>query len=222
MNDLNDNSKKMISKDSLESRSASNGVNEEFTTPQAAPIPEKAHTFREEAWETVRFLFIALIIVVPIRIFIAQPFIVSGLSMDPTFKDKQYLIVDELSYHLGDPARGDVAIFKFPINPTQFFIKRVIGLPGETVVDDHGKITIKDNAGKIVVSLNEPYVINAKDDSTERTLKAGEYFMMGDNRAGSYDSRMWGPVDRKFFVGKAFIRLFPLTSLGFLPGQFRQ
>ncbi|KKT30779.1 MAG: Signal peptidase I [Parcubacteria group bacterium GW2011_GWA1_44_13] len=202
-------------------------MSEEFTTPPPVPpvepAVEKSHSFREEAWETFRFLLIALVIVVPIRIFIAQPFIVSGASMDPTFKDKQYLIVDELSYHLGDPSRGDVAIFKYPKNPKQYFIKRVIGLPGETVlVNGQGQVFIKDADGKIVLTMKEPYVKLPKDDSVERTLKLGEYFMMGDNRSGSFDSRAWGPVNRDLIVGKAFLRLFPLTEIDVLPGQYRQ
>ncbi|MFZ2303278.1 MAG: signal peptidase I [Minisyncoccia bacterium] len=199
-------------------------MNEDLTTPTPVePTPEKSHSFREEAWETFRFLLIALVIVVPIRVFIAQPFIVSGASMDPTFKDKQYLIVDELSYHLGDPSRGDVAIFKYPKNPKQYFIKRVIGLPGETVlVNSQGQVFIKDDEGKIIVTMKEPYVTHPKDDSIERVLKSGEYFMMGDNRAGSYDSRAWGPVTRDLIVGKAFLRLFPVTEIDVLPGQFRQ
>ena len=184
--------------------------------------PQK-NTFREEVWETVRFLFIALAIVLPVRIFIAQPFIVSGASMDPTFASGQYLIVDELSYHLGDPARGDVVIFKYPKNPKQYFIKRVIGLPGETVtVNGKGQVSIKDKDGKTVLALEEPYVAYTKDDKIERALLPGEYFMMGDNRAGSFDSRAWGPVKRDFIVGKAFLRLFPLTTIDILPGQFRQ
>lgn len=181
------------------------------------------NTFREEVWETVRFLFIALAIVLPVRVFIAQPFIVSGASMDPTFANGQYLIVDELSYHLGDPSRGDVVIFKYPKNPKQYFIKRVIGLPGETVVvNRNGQVFIKDKDGKTVLTLEEPYVAYTKDDKIERTLLPGEYFMMGDNRAGSFDSRAWGPVERDLIVGKAFLRLFPLTTIDILPGQFRQ
>lgn len=196
-------------------------MNEDFKTP--APVLEKNHSFRDEVWETFRFLCIALVIVVPIRLFIAQPFIVSGASMDPTFKDKQYLIVDELSYHLGDPLRGDVVIFKYPKNPKQYFIKRVIGLPGETVrVDGQGKVFIKNKEGEILLTLNEPYVAHTKDDSVERALEPGEYFMMGDNRAGSFDSRAWGPVSRDLIVGKAFLRLFPITAIDVLPGQFRQ
>jgi signal peptidase I len=199
-------------------------MNEDIPTSTPEIIPEKRNTFREEALETVRFLFIALLIIVPIRVFIAQPFIVSGASMDPTFQDKQYLIVDELSYRFGEPERGDVVIFKFPRNPKQFFIKRVIGLPGETVtIADNGNVVIKDSAGaEEVFTLSEPYIAYPKGGSLARALKTDEYFMMGDNRAGSYDSRAWGPVDRDFIVGKAFLRLFPFTKIDVLPGQFRQ
>jgi signal peptidase I len=197
-------------------------MNEDLTTSNPVSTPKQNHTWRQEAWETLRFLFIALLIVVPVRIFIAQPFIVSGASMDPTFADKQYLIVDELSYRLGDPLRGDVVNFKYPNNPKQYFIKRVIGLPGETVIDEQGKVTIKDTTGETLAVLDEPYVVNTKVDNVSRTLDDGEYFMMGDNRAGSFDSRAWGPVDRDLIVGKAFLRLFPLNKIDVLPGQYRQ
>ena len=198
-------------------------MNEDFKTPTKDIVTKKNYSFRDEAWETFRFLCIAIVIVVPIRLFIAQPFIVSGASMDPTFKDKQYLIVDELSYHLDDPLRGDVVIFKYPRNPKQYFIKRVIGLPGETViVNGQGQVFIKDTDGNITLTLDEPYVEHMKDDSVELKLGLGEYFMMGDNRSGSFDSRSWGAVDRELIVGKAFLRLFPLTEVAVLPGQFRQ
>lgn len=198
-------------------------MNEDFKTSTKDTVPKKNYSFRDEAWETFRFLCIAIVIVVPIRLFIAQPFIVSGASMDPTFKDRQYLIVDELSYHLDDPLRGDVAIFKYPRNPKQYFIKRVIGLPGETVVvNGQGQVFIKDIDGNITMTLSEPYVAHMKDDSVELKLGQNEYFMMGDNRSGSFDSRSWGAVDRELIVGKAFLRLFPLTEADILPGQFRQ
>lgn len=198
-------------------------MNEDFKTSTKDTLHKKNYSFRDEAWETFRFLCIAIVIVVPIRLFIAQPFIVSGASMDPTFKDKQYLIVDELSYHLNDPLRGDVAIFKYPRNPKQYFIKRVIGLPGETViVNGQGQVFIKDIDGNITMTLNEPYVEHMKDDSVELKLGQNEYFMMGDNRSGSFDSRSWGAVDRELIVGKAFLRLFPVAEADILPGQFRQ
>lgn len=181
------------------------------------------HSLRTEIWETIRFILIALAIVLPIRLFIAQPFIVSGASMNPTFTNGQYLIVDELSYHLGNPARGDVVIFKYPKNPKQYFIKRVIGLPGETVVvNEQGQVIIKDIAGKETLTMKEPYVEFTKSDSVTLTLGVDEYFMMGDNRAASFDSRMWGPVKRDLVVGKAFLRLFPFTTASVLPGEYHQ
>jgi signal peptidase I len=186
-------------------------------------VPVKKNSFREEVWDTVRFLLIAFAIVIPLRIFVAQPFIVSGASMDPTFHNGQYIIVDELSYNIGNPSRGDVIIFKYPKNPSQYFIKRVIGLPGETVVLlSDGQVQIIDRNGNLMLTLKEPYVVYPKDDVVDRTLKDGEYFVMGDNRAGSFDSRAWGPVPRELIVGRAFLRLFPITSIGILPGEYRQ
>lgn len=188
---------------------------------KSSPAPEKRHSLKTEVWETIHFIFIALIIVIPIRIFVAQPFIVSGASMDPTFEENQYLIVDELSYRLEEPSRGDVVIFKYPRNPKQYFIKRIIGLPGETViVGEDGIVSIK-NASGAVVTLDEPYIIFKKDDSKSQTLGANEYFMMGDNRAGSFDSRAWGPVKRDLIVGRALARLFPFSTISIFPGEFR-
>ena len=185
-------------------------------------VPIKKNSFRQEAWETVRFLLIAFAIVIPIRIFVAQPFIVSGSSMDPTFQNGQYLIVDELSYNIGNPSRGDVIVFKYPKNPSQYFIKRVIGLPGETVnIDATGHVSIKDKDGNSV-ALKEPYVVYPSDQASSTTLGADQYFVMGDNRAGSFDSRAWGPVARNLIIGKAFLRLLPISSISVLPGQFRQ
>ncbi len=198
-------------------------MNEDLTKDTLATSPKKRHSFREEAWETVRFVLIALAIVIPIRMFIAQPFIVSGASMDPTFASGQYLIVDELSYRLNDPSRGDVVIFKYPANPKQYFIKRLIGLPGETVlVNERGEVSIKDASGKTTLTMKEPYVEFTKSDRVEQILGDDEYFLMGDNRAGSFDSRIWGPVKRDLIVGRAFLRLFPVSKVDILPGEYRQ
>ncbi len=186
-------------------------------------VPVVRHSFREEAWETIRFIAIALIVVIPIRMFIAQPFIVSGASMDPTFASGQYLIVDEVSYRFNEPSRGDVIIFKYPINPKQYFIKRLIGLPGETViVNEKGQVFIKDAKGYVTLTMKEPYVEFTKNESVSRTLGENEYFLMGDNRAGSFDSRVWGPVKRDLIVGRAFLRLFPFTKVDMFPGEYRQ
>ncbi|MEW5908057.1 MAG: signal peptidase I [Patescibacteria group bacterium] len=141
--------------------------------------------------EYIRFTFIVLFIVLPIRFWIAQPFIVSGASMVPTFENGDYLIIDELSYHLRTPQKGEVIIFRYPLDPSKFFIKRIIGVPGDTVEINGGKILLKDN----------------------------EYYVLGDNRNNSLDSRIWGTLDRNLIVGRALVRLWPITDMSLLPGQ---
>ncbi len=174
---------------------------------------------KENFWkETVKFAVIALVIVIPFRYFIAQPFVVSGDSMDPTFANGQYLIVDELSLRFEPPKRGDVLIFKYPYDQTKDFIKRVIGLPGETVILHNGTVSIKNASGTF--SLNEPYISAKTDDEITVTLKPDQYFMMGDNRPESLDSRIWGPLPKNLIIGKPFVRLFPLSSISLYPGAF--
>lgn len=169
--------------------------------------------------ELLKFVLVAALIVVPLRLFIAQPFIVSGASMEPTFDNGQYLIVDELSYHLESPQRGDVIIFRYPKDPTQFFIKRVIGLPGETVLIRSGAVEIQKPDGTVEV-LSEPYVTNqGNGGDAAYPLDADEYFVMGDNRPESSDSRTWGVLPRKNIVGRAFLRLLPVNSISVFPGS---
>lgn len=171
--------------------------------------------------EIVKFTILALVIVVPIRLFIAQPFIVSGASMDPTFETGQYLIVDQLSYHISEPKRGEVVIFKYPLNTTQYFIKRIIGLPGETVSMNDGILTITNADNPSGFVLEEPYITeDHRTNNTFRTILGdNEYFVMGDNRPQSSDSRIWGPLDRKYIVGTPFVRLLPLDVVGMFPGS---
>jgi signal peptidase I len=171
-------------------------------------------------FELVKIAVIAFLIVLPIRYFLFQPFIVSGASMSPNFSSGDYLIVDEISYRFATPQRGDVVIFNASFIPgyeNERFIKRVIGLPGETVKVANGQVElIKD--GKVNV-LDEKYLprdLKTYGD-TEVTLKADQYFVLGDNRAYSYDSRMWGVVPKKFIIGKAFLRIFPLAALSQIP-----
>lgn len=172
-------------------------------------------------WEVVEFAVIALLIVIPIRAFVAQPFVVSGTSMVPTFQNADYLIVDEISYRFEKPARGDVIIFKYPKDQTKYFIKRVIGLPGETVVIEGSRVTIRNAEHLDGFALSEPYVKNISENYMQATLKDGEYFVMGDNRAGSSDSRFWGTLPRDLIVGRAFARLLPAPEIGLFPGEVR-
>lgn len=169
--------------------------------------------------ELIRFAVIAAIVVIPVRLFIAQPFIVSGESMFPTFENGEYLIVDELSYNLGSAERGDVAIFKYPLDTKKFFIKRIIGLPGETVTITDGVITITQVDGT-EIGLEEPYLRNMSTGDHMLTLENNEYFVMGDNRPSSSDSRVWGALPEHLLVGKAFIRLLPATRIDHAPGKY--
>jgi len=187
--------------------------------PKEAQIEEK--NTRQSFFELVRFALLALLIVLPIRFFVVEPFVVSGSSMFPAFNDTDYLIIDKISYKLGDPKRNDVVIFKYPKDKTKYFIKRVIGLPNETV-DIKGNIVTITTADKKSLTLNEPYVKNIANNNTHVVLGDDEYFVMGDNRTASSDSRYWGAVHRELLVGRAFLRLLPLKNVDILPGAYER
>ena len=171
--------------------------------------------------EIVRFALIAFIIVVPLRIFIAQPFIVKGASMLPTFEGGQYLIVDQLSYDFQQPERGEVIIFRHPEASATFLIKRIVGLPGETIEIDGSLIRVVNSEYPEGLILNEPYIANPSITSgpDSFTLSADEYFVLGDNRGASSDSRAFGALKEKLIIGRALVRLWPLTEIDLLPGD---
>jgi len=184
-------------------------------------VPKK-QTARQSFWELMRFAMFAILIVVPIRVFIAQPFLVSGSSMFPTFKNADYLIVDEASYHLGNPKRYDVVVFRYPGDTSKFYIKRVIGLPGETVDVNGSTVTIKNNENKNGFVLDQPFIGSESNKTAHLELNDDEYFVMGDNRAASSDSRYWGPVPKDLMIGRALFRLLPLKELDFMPGEYKK
>jgi len=199
--------------------------NKDFLAPTVSEVPQTEP--KETMWDFIRdivkFTIIAVVIVAPIRYFIAQPFIVSGESMDPTFANGQYLIIDEITYRMHSPERGDVVIFKYPKDPSKYFIKRIVGLPGETVTVTGGDITIVNKEHSDGMVLNEPYIKNVSFDSVKSvTLKDDEYYAMGDNRANSLDSRYWGPLPAKDLVGRVLVRLFPPNKIGIFPGKETQ
>lgn len=170
--------------------------------------------------DIVKFALIALLIVVPIRWFVAQPFIVKGASMEPTFQNGDYLIVDQLSYRFQEPERGDVIIMRYPKDPTVFFIKRVIGLPNETVelVGEH--VIIRRDGDSPSLTLDQSFLDPARASEAYGTYALGpdEYFVMGDNRDASSDSRSWGPLPKKNVIGHALLRLLPVAHAALLPG----
>ncbi len=177
---------------------------------------------KDSAWDLVRFGIIAILVVIPIRMFVAQPFIVSGSSMFPTFENGDYLIVVEISYRLKDPERGDVIIFRYPKDQKKFFIKRVIGLPGEGIDIKGSTVTITNKEHPEGLVLEQPYVKNNSSNTDHFELKAGEYFVMGDNRSASSDSRYWGAVKKDLIMGRALLRLLPLRHINILPGDYQQ
>jgi signal peptidase I len=181
---------------------------------------KQVHVQKEESvWDLIRFALVVFVIAMGIRFFVAQPFVVSGTSMVPTFADKNYLIIDELTYHFRSPERGEVIVFHPPGQPKGiYYIKRVIGLPNETISIDGGTVTIinKDHPNGFI--LTEPYISAPTNNQITKTLAADEFFVMGDNRPFSSDSRTWGTLPEGNIVGRAFLRLFPLKSINVLPG----
>ena len=170
------------------------------------------------SWEFLKIVIIAAIIVLPIRYFIFQPFIVKGESMVPNLQSGDYLIVDELSFRIVNPKRGDVIVLKYPLDDKQRFIKRIIGLPGETVNIKNSKITITKDDKSLVLDEKKylPNVSGSTDGNINITLGNNKYFVLGDNRQFSYDSRKWGVLPKEDIIGKAIFRLFPITNISFI------
>ncbi|MBI3572325.1 signal peptidase I [Candidatus Kaiserbacteria bacterium] len=161
-----------------------------------------------------------VLIVLPLRAFVVSPFVVDGESMHPTFENLDYLLIDEISYDFSAPARDQVIVFRYPNDPSVFYIKRIIGLPNETIEISRGVVSIKKADGT-TITLTEPYIAAEDATYTENfTLGPGEYFVMGDNRPNSSDSRVWGALPRSDIIGHVFLRLLPIARAGFLPGAF--
>jgi len=165
-------------------------------------------------WDILKLAIIALAIVIPVRYFLFQPFLVRGQSMEPGFENGDYLIVDEISYHLRDPQRGEVIVFKYPEDPSQRFIKRIIGLPGETVDIKDGKIAVTDGQNQSEVLDESNYLSSVAKTFGDVHLVLGEnqYFVLGDNRDFSFDSRRFGLLPRQNIIGRVFLRAWPLAN----------
>lgn len=177
--------------------------------------------FLRNVWDTAKVFIVSLAIIVPFRAYVAQPFFVRGASMEPAFDDGEYLVVDELSYTLGlrPPQRGDVVVFRYPLDPSQYFIKRIVGLPGETVRVREGVVSVASRQFPQGVLLDESTYL-APTETTEGMAEAHlgpeEFFLLGDNRNHSSDSRAWGPLKRDLLVGRAWVRAFPLRHAGII------
>lgn len=207
------------------------GPETQNTTENLAPKQSKTKAVIKEI---ITFIIIAVCIVLPFRIYIAEPYLVDGRSMDPTFETSDYLIVDKLSYKFHEPKRNTVVVFKYPYSldrniidkifglpekPNRSFIKRIIGLPGETVVQEGNEVTIINSENPEGFKIDQSYVVHEQPGNFKITLANDEYFVMGDNRAESLDSRSWGPLNKKYISGKPIVRLLPVSKIGLAPGQ---
>lgn len=161
--------------------------------------------------EIVQVGVLSLAFVILIRTFLVQPFYVKGASMEPSFLDHEYLLIDEISYRFRDPTRGEIIVFRYPRNPREYFIKRIIGLPGEIVEITRGVVKVDG------VQIDEPYIAYPMTGEHRVRLGPGEYFLLGDNRPSSLDSRMFGPITRDYIIGRVWLRGWPLDRVGIVP-----
>lgn len=169
--------------------------------------------------ENVAYIIIAIVLAMLVQKFIIRPFVVNGESMDPTLATGDYLLIDEVTYKLREPERGDVVVFRAPPEPSKFFIKRIIGLPGDTVSIGGSVITITNAEYPKGFVLDEPFITHSAINQLVKKVPEGEYFVMGDNRSGSFDSRSWGTLPKEEIRGRALLRLLPIKEIDYLPGK---
>lgn len=162
--------------------------------------------------EIAETLILTVLIFVLVRGVLVQNFRIEGYSMEPTLHEGQYLIVNKFEYLLHPPRRGDIIVFAFPRGPERDFIKRVIGLPGDTVEVRPGEILVN---GEVIAEPYEPE--SAMYNYPPTTMGPNEYFVLGDNRNNSSDSHTWGPLDRKYIIGKAWLSYWPPQEWGLVP-----
>ena len=174
--------------------------------------------------EITKVVAISLAIILPVRYFLIQPFYVKGSSMRPNFQNDQYLIVDEISYRFEHPQRGQVIVFRYPLNPQEYFIKRVIGLPGEEIQFKDGHVIIFNSKHPQGFILKEKYLRDGLKtyyrNESKIKIKNNEYFVLGDNRDNSKDSRIFGAVNSSFIVGKVLFRGWPLKQITFFDAAY--
>ena len=178
-------------------------------------LPSFSKSFLSFVIEVVKVVIISLAIIIPIRYFLIQPFYVNGASMEPNFYDNEYLIINEISYRFSAPKRGDVVVIKSKMNEKEYLIKRVIGLPSEKVEINGGKVYIYRSDQTEGKELKETYLPNNTVTAGNFliNLKNDEYYVLGDNRASSLDSRSFGAVKKNEIVGRAWIRAWPFSKI---------
>ncbi len=185
-----------------------------FNQEDQVTVAANKQRFKEFVLEILRIVFISVAIIIPVRYYLIQPFYVKGASMEPNFHDHEYLLIDEISYRFREPARGEIVVFRYPRDQKEFFIKRIIGLPGETVELRDNAIYIYNDDNPEGFLLDELSYLSPEVKTVslgEDTIALGndEYFLLGDNRSRSMDSRQFGSVQKSLIVGRAIIRGYP-------------
>ncbi len=171
---------------------------------------------KEFVLEFLKILIISLAIVLPIRYFLIQPFYVKGASMEPNFHDYEYLIIDEISFRFRNPQRGEIIVFRSPYKYSDYYIKRIIGLPAERIVIENGEIYIYNEKFKDGIKLDESEYLEPgvkTSGKVDITLSQDQYFVLGDNRNSSLDSRSFGPILRNQIIGRVWIRGWPIYRI---------
>lgn len=174
-------------------------------------------SIKEFLFELIKITLISLAIIIPVRYFLIQPFYVKGASMEPNFYDHEYLIIDEISYRFSGPQRGDIVVFKYPLDPSQYFIKRIIALPGEKIGVEKGEIKIyneKYSEGRVLEESGYLFPGTKTSGKLEMSLGESDYFVLGDNRNSSLDSRSFGSVPKENIIGRAWLRGWPVDRIG--------
>ena len=166
------------------------------------------------SWDLIKVAVIALVLAGLVRYFLVQPFFVEGASMEPNFLNGQYLLIDEASYYFKEVKRGEVVVFHYPLDSSKYYIKRVIGVPGETIEIKKGKVAIYNDDNPEGFFIDESYL--PRDGITngdiKKKLARNEYFVLGDNRPASSDSRQWGTLPKNDIVGRVWIRAWPINE----------
>src|SRR3989344_6877962 len=186
-------------------------------------MDEEKHPFWGYFVDIIETIVVAAAIFFVVYLFLLQPHQVRGASMEPNLSNGQYILTDKISYRFDKPRRGDIIVFKAPVDPNFDYIKRIIGLPGESIQIKGGKIIIKNTTHPKGFVLEEPYKINGSDqpgtlleDNREFKISEDNYFVLGDNRNQSFDSREWGELSRKNIIGKTWLRYWPISKLSFV------
>jgi signal peptidase I len=201
--------------DQQETPAAADTVPDESSTPGSNPAPAPKRSVLGSVAHWARDLMISVVLAIFVILFIYQPVKVEGTSMMPTLDDQERIFINKFVYrfHFGDIDRGDTVVFWFPGDPTKSYIKRVIGMPGDRVEVDQGKVMVN---GQALVENYVPPEFRDQSSMSERVIPEDEFFVLGDHRSSSNDSRAWGMVPRRYIYGKAVFIYWPLDKMGLL------